>query len=66
MEKFAEVTVKGYGSVSATPDGICLDLAVKANKPDYSQALGELNTRVKAVNAAIVSAGCNVFGPIKI
>lgn len=57
MDHVAEITVKGYGSVSAVPDGICLDLTVKANKPDYSQTLDDLNERVRAVNAAIVRTG---------
>lgn len=60
MEHVAEITVKGTGSVSAMPDGICLDLSVTSNKPDYPQTLGDLNARVSAINAAIRRAGCDV------
>lgn len=59
MEHVAEITVKGTGSVSAMPDGICLDLSVTSNKPDYPQTLGDLNARVSAINAAILRAGCD-------
>lgn len=57
MDHSAEITVKSYGSVSAMPDGICLDLTVKAHKSDYSQTLGDLNERVREVNAAVRRTG---------
>lgn len=56
MEKLAEITVKGYGSVGAMPDCIQIDLAVVAIGQDYPSTLGDLNARVSAINAALIRA----------
>jgi uncharacterized protein YggE len=58
MEQIAEITVKGYGNISAMPDGIHIDMEVLSQKTDYPKTLEHLHAKVSAINAALVRAGC--------
>lgn len=56
--ELAEITVKGYGNVSAVPDGITIDIEVLSREASYPHTLERLNSKVSAINAAILRAGC--------
>lgn len=58
MEQVAEITVKGYGTASAMPDGISISLSVLSQKKVYAQTIEGLNTKVSAISLALTRAGC--------
>lgn len=58
MEQAAEITVKGYGTASAMPDGISINLSVLSQKKVYAQTIEGLNAKVSAISLALTRAGC--------
>lgn len=57
MQQIAEINVTGHGTVSATPDGIQIDLSVISQNTDYIQTLSRLNERVTTIIHAVAHAG---------
>jgi len=57
MQQIAEINVTGQGTVSATPDGIQIDLSVISQNTDYIQTLSRLNERVTTIVHAVARTG---------
>ncbi|WP_170211581.1 SIMPL domain-containing protein [Rhodoferax bucti] len=59
MQQTAEINVTGRGTVSASPDGIQIDLSVISENIDYSECLSVLNTCVAKIIDGVERAGTN-------
>lgn len=51
------ITVRGVGNISAKPDFIVIEMAIRGQSKNYSEALAEVSSAVEAVCNAAVSAG---------
>lgn len=51
------ITVRGVGNISAKPDFIVIEMDIRGQSKNYSEALADASSAVEAVCNAAVSAG---------